>query len=205
MTGGRDRPRAAIWLAIATACLLPGAHDALALNPTLEVNQYAHTAWRIRDGFFRGQIRSIAQASDGYLWLASEFGVLRFDGIRAVPWEPSGAQHLPSSDIWSVLAGRDGSLWIGTAKGLARWKEGTLIGYPELSGHFVQTLFEDRGGTVWAAGQAVPAGLMCAIRDREATCYGKVGAFRYLTLGILRRSTGQPLGGCDRRRLEMAA
>ena len=135
VTGRRDRPRAAIWVAIAAVCLLPGAHHAVALHPTLEVNQYAHTAWRIRDGFFRGLIRAITQAPDGYLWLASEFGVLRFDGIRAVPWEPSGEQQLPSRDIWSVLAGRDGSLWIGTAKGLARWKGGTLIDYPELSGH----------------------------------------------------------------------
>ena len=184
MKGGRARPRAAIWVAVAAACLLPGAHHAVALNPTLEVNQYAHTAWRIRDGFFRGLIRDITQAPDGYLWLASEFGVLRFDGIRAVPWEPPGGRHLPSSDIWSVLAGRDGSLWIGTAKGLARWKGGTLIDYPELSGHFVQSLFEDRGGTVWAAGQALPTGLLCAIRDREVTCYGKDGTFGYSPWGF---------------------
>jgi signal transduction histidine kinase/ligand-binding sensor domain-containing protein len=164
--------------------LLAWSPCALALNPTLEINQYAHTAWRIRDGSVRGHIRGITQGSDGYLWLASEFGVLRFDGIRAVPWEPVGDQRLPSSDIWSILAGRDGSLWIGTAKGLARWKGGTLIHYPELAGRFVQNLLEDRGGTIWASGLAIPSGLLCAIRDRDATCYGKDGMFGYAPWGF---------------------
>jgi signal transduction histidine kinase/ligand-binding sensor domain-containing protein len=176
--------KTAVEVVVAMTSLLWGAQNALALDPTLEVNQYAHTAWRIRDGFFRGRIRDITQSADGYVWLASEFGVLRFDGIRVVPWEPSGGYHLPSNDIWSVLAGRDGSLWIGTAKGLARWKEGTLIEYPDFSGHFVQTLFEDRGGTVWANGNASPTGLFCAIRGRDATCYGKDGSFGYSPWGF---------------------
>src|SRR5262245_4658317 len=184
MTGGCDRPFAATWVAVVAACLFPGAHHAFALNPKLEVNQYVHTAWRIRDGFLRGMIRDITQSADGYLWLATEFGVVRFDGLTAVPWEPTGDRRLPSSDIWSVLAGRDGSLWIGTAKGLSRWKRGTLVDYPELSGRFVQALFEDRSGTVWATAHGIPAGLLCAIRDREATCDGQEGTFPYSAWGF---------------------
>ena len=54
---------------------------AFALDPTLDVNQYAHTSWKIRDGFSKAAIASIAQTSDGYLWLGTEFGLLRFDGV----------------------------------------------------------------------------------------------------------------------------
>ena len=83
---------------------------ALALNPALDVSQYAHTAWRIREGFSKGAINSIAQTPDGYLWLGTEFGLLRFDGVRAVPWQPPPGQHLPSSSVFSLLAARDGTV-----------------------------------------------------------------------------------------------
>src|SRR5712664_194179 len=91
---------------------------AFALNPALDVSQYAHTAWKIRDGFAKGTITSIAQTPDGYLWLGTEFGLLRFDGVRSVPWQPPSDQLLPSNDISSLLAARDGTLWIGTGRGL---------------------------------------------------------------------------------------
>src|SRR5580700_1420366 len=68
---------------------------AFALNPGLDLSQYAHTAWRVRDGFTKGTIESIAQTPDGYLWLGTEFGLLRFDGVRAVPWQPPPGQRLP--------------------------------------------------------------------------------------------------------------
>src|SRR5215813_13971992 len=105
---------------------------AFALDPSLDVNQYAHTAWKVREGFSKGAINSITQAPDGYIWLGTNFGLLRFDGVRAIPWEPPQDQHLPSSTIYSLLAARDGTLWIGTTKGLASWKNGKLTPYAEL-------------------------------------------------------------------------
>ena len=74
-----------------------------------------------------------AQTPDGYLWLGTEFGLLRFDGVRTTPW-PSD-KVLPSSQINTLLTGRDGTLWIGTSKGLASWKDGKLASYAELAGH----------------------------------------------------------------------
>jgi len=129
--------------------LLAWSPCAVALNPTLDVSQYAHMSWRIREGFTKGVIVSMAQTPDGYLWLGTEYGLVRFDGVRAVPWQPPSNQHLPSSEIDRLLAARDGTLWIGTSKGLASWRDGRVTKYPEIGEHKVVTLLEDRDGTVW--------------------------------------------------------
>jgi signal transduction histidine kinase/ligand-binding sensor domain-containing protein len=150
---------------------------AFALNPALGVNQYSHTAWKITDGFSRGVIRSIAQTVDGYLWLGTELGLLRFDGVRAVPWQPPADQSLPSDEIWVVLGSRDGALWIGTARGVARWKDGRLTLFPEVGDRIIVRLFEDHENTMWVAATSFPAGRLCAIRDRDVTCHGDDGRF----------------------------
>src|SRR5262249_22654082 len=122
---------------------------AFALDPALDVSQYAHTAWKIRDGFSKGRISSIVQTPDGYLWLGTDLGVLRFDGVRPVPWQPPDDQPLPSNTIFKLLAGHDGTLWIGTSKGLASWNGNRLTQYPEVAGQIIFALLEDRNGAVW--------------------------------------------------------
>ena len=58
--------------------------SAFALNPALDVNQYAHKSWTIRDGFFKGRIESIAQTPDGYLWLGT-VGIERVAAYTSPP------------------------------------------------------------------------------------------------------------------------
>src|SRR6202049_250312 len=94
---------------ISVGMLLAFCPCTFALNPALAVSQYAHTAWKVREGFPKGLITSIVQTPDGYLWLGTEFGLLRFDGVRFVPWQPPPGEHLPSGIIRSLLAGRVGS------------------------------------------------------------------------------------------------
>src|SRR5690242_5947432 len=100
MAGPRGRGRGAIAMSMARVILLVSAfHSALALDPALELSQYAHKAWKVRDGFSNGSIHSIAQTPDGYLWLGTEFGLSRFDGVRNVPWQRPPDQHLASGVI----------------------------------------------------------------------------------------------------------
>src|SRR5216684_913560 len=99
-----DKPwRALLALGILLVCC----PCAFALDPSLDVSQYAHTAWTVRDGISKGLLTSIAQTPDGYIWLGTEFGLLRFDGVRAIPWQPAG-DRLPANYITSLLAARDG-------------------------------------------------------------------------------------------------
>ena len=78
--------------------LLAGRPWVFALNPALDVSQYAHTAWKIREGFSKGHIHSIAQTPDGYLWLATEFGFRwRQERPLAVAAGPASALQPDSS------------------------------------------------------------------------------------------------------------
>jgi ligand-binding sensor domain-containing protein len=174
----RQRPAIPwVFLLLTLAALLP-APAALALNPSLDISQYAHTAWTLREGVFRGYIEAMAQTPDGYLWLGTEFGLVRFDGVRFVSWKFPAGEHLPDSFISGLLAARDGSLWIGTREGLARWKDSKLTEYPEVAGHGVYALIEDTAGTVWiGTGSEDPGRQLCAIQSDHIQCYGSDGSF----------------------------
>ena len=192
MTKTRVQGRSAVALGIVVAGLmLVGCPRALALDPALDVSQYAHTAWKIRDGFIKGAISSIAQTPDGYLWLGTELGLYRFDGVRAVPWQPPAGQQLPGNDIRNLLVTRDGTLWIGTLKGLASWKDGKLISHPQLSGKIISKLLEDPEGTVWAGVLTFPPpGRLCAIQSGNVQCYGEDGGLGGGVLGLYKDSKG---------------
>lgn len=177
--------------------LLTWCPSAFGLNPALDISQYGHTSWKIREGFFKSAIRSIAQTPDGYLWLGTESGLLRFDGIRAVAWQPPTGHSLPSSFIFSLLASRDGTLWIGTSKGLASWKDGKLTEYAELAGQYILRLFEDREGTVWAGAVAASFGRLCAIRNDSVQCYGEDGRFGRGVVGLYEDGQGNLWAGTE--------
>jgi ligand-binding sensor domain-containing protein len=145
-----------------------------ALDPTRHISQYGHSAWRIQDGFLGATPNAIAQTADGYLWIGTATGLVRFDGVRFVPWTPPGGQPLPSSNIYSLLAARDGSLWIGTYAGLSHWVNEHLITYQAGRGAIVAIL-EDRYGTVWISrtGSSDQAGPLCQVIGTGMRCYGK--------------------------------
>jgi signal transduction histidine kinase/ligand-binding sensor domain-containing protein len=165
-------------ITICTLSLLLGSPPVLALNPSLDISQYAHNAWTVREGFSLGTIFAMAQTPDGYLWLGGEFGLFRFDGIHFEAWQPPAGQQLPAAP-YSLLVTRDGTLWIGTFAGLATWKDGKLTPRPEVGGQFVTSLLEHHNGTVWIGvlGNSLGAGgRLCAIRMDSSRCYGEDGA-----------------------------
>ena len=172
----------------------------LALDPSLDVSQYGHTAWTARNGFSVGAIFAMAQTPDGYLWLGSEFGLFRFDGVQAVPWQPPAGQQLPHKP-YALLVTRDGTLWIGTFAGLASWNGDKLTRYPEIGDRFVTSLLEDREGTVWAGilgpTSDRPTGQLCAIRSGHAQCDLQGGAFGTFVWSLFEDSSGTLWAGAE--------
>ena len=197
MFGPVERAHKRAKVVFALGILLACCSWASALDPSLDISQYAHRAWRIREGFSKGRITSIAQTPDGYLWLGTEFGLLRFDGVRNVLWDETAGEHLPSRYIRNLLTAHDGRLWIGTYKGLASWKDGKLTVYRELAGQTVDALIEDHEGTVWAGGYAGSTGRVCAIQSGNAHCDGDDGRLGLWVASLYEDSRGNLWAGAQ--------
>jgi signal transduction histidine kinase/ligand-binding sensor domain-containing protein/DNA-binding response OmpR family regulator len=90
-----------------------------ALNPNIAINQYAQRVWNTRSGLPQSSVYNIAQTPDGYIWLGTEEGLARFDGLRFTIFDR--VKGLSSQFINGLAVGPDGSLWIALDAGLARW------------------------------------------------------------------------------------
>jgi PAS domain S-box-containing protein len=127
----------------------------------------------MKDGFLRGQPNVIIQTKDGYIWIGTAAGLMRFDGVRLAPWEPPADSQLPSPNITALLAARDGSLWIGTDAGLSHWTHHGLVTYLK-ERSLISSILEDRLGTIWITRSrlANPAdGPLCRVSGSEPRCY----------------------------------
>jgi signal transduction histidine kinase/ligand-binding sensor domain-containing protein len=157
------------------SCLLfPGLQAFANDNDWTRLTQYRHRAWRDSEGWFSGKINEIAQGPDGYIWIATATGILRFDGVRFSAWLPPAGRK-PMRYATSLLASREGAMWIVSDQGLSVYEGAELRDVPLPVGT-VQSLFEDHTGSVWAAMAVMKAGEehlpVCNVSLRPAKCYG---------------------------------
>jgi len=143
---GISRPVLVAWLFLAAWTA------ALALNPEKLLNQYIVDAWSIEDGLPQSSILSILQTHDGYLWMATYEGLVRFDGNSFTVFNKSNLPLLSSNNIRALMEDRDHQLWIGTSLGLLVSREGHFTRYSSEEGlpsNVVLSLQEDRSGRIW--------------------------------------------------------
>ncbi len=123
------------------------------LDPSRAIGEYVHSAWQVEHGLPQYTAKMLCQTRDGYLWIGTDEGLLRFDGVRAVLFDKTSQPALDFTIIQALIEDRDGSLWIGTGGGgLYCLRNGVFTNYSTkdgLSNDFVWSLLQDRDGSLW--------------------------------------------------------
>jgi signal transduction histidine kinase/ligand-binding sensor domain-containing protein len=140
------------FLALAFLLLLAPIAQA-SLDPSKDITQFVHQSWGSEQGLPQSSVTAIAQTQDGYLWLGTESGLARFDGLHFTIFEKSNTPILANSFITSLLTDHEGTLWIGThGGGLAYCKHGQFGLFAlqkDLANNYILSLYEDKQGSLW--------------------------------------------------------
>jgi diguanylate cyclase (GGDEF)-like protein len=124
-----------------------------ALDPDKVLTQYGHDAWTDRAGLPQNSIQAVIQTRDGYIWMATQEGLVRFDGMRFTVYDRSNVPAMGSQNVLCLCQDREGVLWCGLESGgVLRLKDGAFsaVGLPPgLSGDKVLCLLAGRDGRLW--------------------------------------------------------
>src|SRR5579864_4015642 len=131
-----------------------------ALDPNRTLTQYVHRIWQVQQGLPESSIYSILQTHDGYLWLGTQIGMVRFDGVRFATLDDIDPAAPANVWIRAALEDSKGAMWIGTNEsGVFRIDGGTITHYSKKDGlpsDTIQCLTASKD-EVWAC---TPAGLV---------------------------------------------
>jgi ligand-binding sensor domain-containing protein len=114
---------------------------------------YSRRVWQSAEGLPEDLAQALAQTPDGYLWIGTSGGLVRFDGVRFTVFSHDNEPAFQDDSVYSLLTTRNGALWAGTeGGGLIRYQDRGFraFGAKEgLTNAFVRVIFEDRDGTLW--------------------------------------------------------
>ena len=123
-----------------------------ALDPDIGLDHYVQRNWQMQDGLPNNMVSQILQTSDGYFWLATYNGLVRFDGVHFEIFDKDNCEALPSSHIFSIYEDKPGRLWIGTIKGAAVLENGKFSPWlPDQIRSLINQFHEDKKGNFWVA------------------------------------------------------
>src|SRR6476661_4162473 len=115
------------------------------LDPQRPISQYLHDIWTIDQGLPQNGILAIAQGRDGYLWLGTEAGLVRFDGVSFTTFTTATSSALKDNYISAVMVDSSGDVLVGTwVGGVSRLGAATSAALPGAEASFVNGVFRDR-------------------------------------------------------------
>lgn len=149
------------WLSAVVAVVAAAAPRAAALEPNRTLTQYVHRIWQVQQGLPQASVFCIEQTRDGYLWLGTQAGLVRFDGIRFTVVNPLIGSSKNSPWVTDLQEDSAGTLWAATdGDGIVAYHNGSIQRYGAQEGlpsESVRCLFIDRAATLWAGTSRGPA------------------------------------------------
>ena len=97
---------------------------ALGISPTRTPHHYLYDSWQIEEGLPQNLAERVLQTSDGYLWIATQEGLVRYDGIRFSVFDQSSSTAFRAPEINDFVEGPKARLWIATRDGLVVYDNG---------------------------------------------------------------------------------
>jgi signal transduction histidine kinase/ligand-binding sensor domain-containing protein len=138
----------------ALAALLFYVATASALDPHQSLRRYGYQSWQTDSGLPQNTVHAVLQTNGGYMWFATEAGLVRFDSVHFAVFTHKNTPQLASSLIYSLMEDSSGTLWIGTANGVTSYHNGLFHTFADTSGSTIWSLFQDREGRIWIATSA---------------------------------------------------
>ena len=145
---------------VAAALLFIVITSSPALDPHRSLNEFGHQSWLTENGLPQNTVQAVVQTQDGYVWIGTQEGLARFDGLNFAVFDKENTPAFKSNDIRFLQPDRQGRLWISTSYGLVCRDNGDFRGYTVSEGlpdNSIGPIVEDTGGNVWigtAAGLA---------------------------------------------------
>ena len=130
----------------------PAARQAAALDPKVGLSQYHSLTWQIENGLPQNSVQALLQSREGYIWIGTQAGLARFDGIRFVVFDRSNTPEMGRENIRALAEDVDGSIWAATDSGLLRFLRGAVTRLSVADGlpsNQVRSLLVDRDGILW--------------------------------------------------------
>ncbi len=140
-----------------------------ALTKARTLNQFTYQTWQTGSGLPQNTVHSVLQGRNGYLWLATEGGLVRFDGFHFEVFDTRNTPELKSNNIQSLLEDRAGALWVATASGLYKFA-GNRFEIIAEDGNLL-ALGMDRDGVIWALTPTELLGVSSAKRAAQVRKY----------------------------------
>lgn len=119
-----------------------------------DLNNLGHQSWSTENGLPQNSVHQVFQSSDGYIWIATEDGIARFDGIDFKVFNHENTAAFTSSDTCCIAEDAHRSLWIGTSDGLIQYAKGTFRHYP-LADVVLSLSTDDNGDLVILTGNSL--------------------------------------------------
>jgi ligand-binding sensor domain-containing protein len=119
------------------------------------ITQYTLDIWTTKEGLPQNSVDCIAQTTDGYIWMGTQEGLVRFDGVRFTVFDKSNTEEIDNNYITALFVDRSNRLWIGTYDGgvivYADKKFHAVDTIPFFANAHVRAIHEDRSGRLWVA------------------------------------------------------
>ncbi|HME39059.1 MAG TPA: two-component regulator propeller domain-containing protein [Steroidobacteraceae bacterium] len=181
---------------------------ARALDPTVRPSQYVLDNWQIPEGLPQSSVLAVARTPDGYLWVGTQEGLARFDGVRFTTFDGGNGAALPDKHITVLMVDGAGRLWVGTRSGLAVLEKGhfTPPDSALLAHAFVRAIAPGKGGRLWVGTEnglyQIDAGKIASFDVSSGLQDGRIRALQEDRDGVLWVATVGGLLRFDGKRFE---